>query len=131
LVCLEVRNVRATPRRAIPGDELARGIKGLAARIARGAVIKHTAIGGPCPRPIDRLTDAGRIRVIPSCHEVAGRPPGTTEDPAARSRAAVVARFGKPGELLACLAYDLGRVLRVRQVLERLAGELPGELLGR
>ena len=60
-------------RRCRSGDELARD-KGLAARIARGAVIKHAAIGGPRPRPVDRLTDAGRIRVIPSRHEVAGGP---------------------------------------------------------
>ena len=46
-------------------------------------------------------------------------------------RAAVVAQFGEARELLARLARDLGRVLRVRQVLERLAGVLLGELFGR
>jgi len=129
LVCLEVRDVRTRPCATVPRDEFARGIKGLTARIAGGPVVEHTAIGRPRPRPVDRLADAGGICVIPSRHEVTGRPPGAAEDPAARSRAAVAAQLGEAGELLAGLAYDLARVLGVGQIFEGLTGKLPRELL--
>ena len=70
------------------------------------------------------------IGVVAPRHEVAARPPGAAEDPAAARGAAVVAQLGEAGELLARLARDLGRILRIGEVLERLAGVLARELLG-
>src|SRR5438874_4040678 len=90
LVRLVVGHIRTGPRRAIPGDELAIRIEGLAARVAGGAVVHHAAICRPRIRPVEGLTDAGGIGVIPPRHEIAVGSPGAAVEPASGKRAAVV-----------------------------------------
>src|SRR5246127_2903442 len=110
---LEVRDICAAPATAIPGNELAVGVVGLTVRIAGGAVIQDAPIRWPGESPVEGLAETAGISVVAARHEIAGRSPGPAEDPAAARGAAIVMELGEAGELLAGLARDLGRVLRI------------------
>src|SRR6185437_355512 len=130
LVNLVIGHIGAAPGAAVPRDDLPLPVEGLSARVAGGAVVHDPPVGGPRKRPVECLPETRRVRIVPPRHEVSGRAPGATVDPAARGGAAVVAQLGKPGELLARLARHLTWVLRIPQVFERFAGILPRQLLG-
>src|SRR5690606_38930172 len=116
-----VRRVGADPARAVPLDELALWIPRASARIARRAVVEHAAVRWPRPGPVQRLTDAGRIRVVAARHLVAGLGPAARIDPAAARRRAVGAQLTEARKLLAGAADDPRRLRLVDDVRERLA----------
>ncbi|ABA52345.1 hypothetical protein BURPS1710b_A0731 [Burkholderia pseudomallei 1710b] len=131
LVELVVGNVRARPRLAVPADQLAARIERLAVHVARRAVVQDPPVRRPRPRPVQRLADARRVRVVAPRHLVARLRPRAAEDPAAARGRAVVLQLREAGELLALLHERLRRVFRIRQIRERTAVELHRELFGR
>nr|GEU28379.1 hypothetical protein [Tanacetum cinerariifolium] len=127
-VAFVVGHIRARPGGAVPRDQLAGRIERLAVDVARGAVVQHAAVGRPGPGPVQRIADAGRVAVVAAAHLVALRGPRTGKDPATGRRAAVVAQLRKAGQLLVLLEQQLGRILGVVDVLQRLAVEFHREL---
>src|SRR5439155_24362365 len=87
---LEVRHVRAGPFGSVPSDQLAFRIPRLAGWIARGAVVKDAAVGGPCVGPVERVAQPARVGIVAPRHEVALLRPGAGKDPAATGGLAVV-----------------------------------------
>src|SRR5690606_40053422 len=127
----EIGRVETDPTCAVPLYERARRVERLPARIARGAVVEHSAIRGPRPRPIQRLAEAARIGVVSPRHQVAGGPPRTAVEPTSAGGTAVVAQLPEAGELLARAAYDLARLLGIDEIDERSAGVFLRQFLGR
>ena len=122
----------STPLQVVPFQamSLRDRIEGLAGGIAGGAVVQTRRLAGHAHDQLTGLADAGRIRIIPPRHEVAGLGPRRRRRSSTRRTSSHRPQFREPGELLAGLAHDLGRVLGVRDIVECAAVVLPGDLLG-
>src|SRR5690606_18808335 len=114
---------------AVPLDQRARRVEWLSGRVAGGAVVEHAPVRRPGPGPVQRLADAGRVRIVPPRHHVPALRPRAAVDPATAGRAAVVTQLGEAVELLAGLADRPGGILGMREIGEGLAVVLLGELL--
>src|SRR2546430_11443445 len=99
-------------------------------RPPRSTLFPYTTLFRSRIRPVESLTDAGGVGVIPPRHEIAVGSPGAAVEPAPGKRAAVVAQLAESCELLARLAYHLGRVLGVGDVFQRTTAVFLGELFG-
>ena len=126
----DVGHVVACPLLAVPLDELAVRIPGLAVQVRRSAVVEDAAVDRPGERPL--RVDAGvvRIGVVPPRHVVAVLVVAAGIDPAAARGRAVVARAARSSRP-ACpsstrtLVGSVGSV----SVLDDVAVDLLGDLL--
>src|SRR5208282_4449061 len=107
--------------RPVPTDDLAAGIPGLARKIARGAIVEDAPVDRPRERPL--RIDAGvfRIAVVAPRHLVAGLGEAAGIDPATAGGRAVVPQRGEARKLLAGGHDDLRRIVRIREIGDRVA----------
>ncbi len=127
----DVGDVVADPLRPGPPDQLPLRVPGLAGRIAGGAVVEDAAVRRPREAPARVDPEAARVRRVAPRDQVAGLRERPAEEPVPARGGAVVLQVAERRELLALLGERLRLVLRIRDVGERLAVVLAGELLGR
>ena len=127
----DVGDVVAGPFAAVPPQQLAARIPGVAVHVGRRAIVENAAVDRPGPRPFG--VDAGRVGIagVAAGHVVAGLVVAAGIDPAAACRLAVVAQGGEADDLLALGEHDLARVVRIGDVLGRVAVDFLGQLVGR
>ena len=97
-------------------------------RVARCTVVQNAAVCRPCPRPVQRIADAGWVAVVAASHLVARRRPAARPDPASTHGGAVCTHFTKASQLFTRLADDLA--VSIGQVNQCLAVVFLGNFLG-
>ena len=127
----DVGDVVSGPFAAVPPQQLAAGIPRVAVHVGRRAIVEDAAVDRPGPRPFGIEAGVTRIAGVAAGHVVAGLVVAAGIDPAAARRLAVVAQRGEADDLLALGQNDLGRVVRIGDVLGRVAVDFLGQLVGR
>ena len=125
----DVGHVVAGPHRAVPLDQLALRIPGLAVDVRRGAVVEDAPVGRPGERPAEISAGIARVAGVAPGHHIALLGPAAGIDPAAAGGRAVVAQLPEPVELLALLEHHLGRIDRVGDGGDDIAVHLPRHLV--